>query len=175
MSRKKLSSTVEDYLEIILNLEKNKKFVRVKDIAQEMGVKLPTVTSMLNNLVEQDLINHKKYESVELTKKGKRIARDVYHRHVILRDFLTTILGLDLKTAEEDACKMEHAISPSTLERLIKFMEFIEVCPRCGTDWPLKFNQYMKYGRDEDKCLQHMKAFEGSFSSEVKKLESKIE
>ncbi|MEA1970928.1 MAG: metal-dependent transcriptional regulator, partial [Thermodesulfobacteriota bacterium] len=92
MGAKALSSTIEDYLETILNLEKNKKIVRVKDIAHKMEVKLPTVTSMLNNLVERGLINHEKYEYVELTKEGKRLAKDVYRRHVIFRDFLTGIL-----------------------------------------------------------------------------------
>ncbi|MBW2595409.1 MAG: metal-dependent transcriptional regulator [Deltaproteobacteria bacterium] len=132
MSTKALSSTMEDYLETVLNLEKDKKFVRVKDIAQKMDVKLPTVTSMLNNLVERGLINHEKYEYVELTKKGAHIAKDIYRRHVIFRDFLTGILNIDPKTAEEDACKMEHVVSPVTLERFVKFMEFVESCPRGG-------------------------------------------
>jgi len=93
MGTKTLSSTMEDYLETIFNLEKNKKIVRVKDIAQKMDVKLPTVTSMLNNLVERGLINHEKYEYVELTREGKRIAKDVYRRHVIFFDF-GTLSGL---------------------------------------------------------------------------------
>ena len=170
-----LSSTMEDYLETVLNLEKSKKFVRVKDIAQKMDVKLPTVTSMLNNLVERGLINHEKYEYVELTKKGKRIAKDVYRRHVIFRDFLTCILNIDPKTAEEDACKMEHVVSSVTLERFVKFMEFVETCPRGGSDWLLHFNEYQKHGRDEDKCLERMKYFEKRYGAEIKKLEDKVE
>ncbi len=119
MPEKELSSTMEDYLETIFNLEKSKKVVRVKDIAKEMEVKLPTVTSMMNTLSQRGLVNHEKYEYVELTAKGKRIAKDVYRRHVILRDFLTDILNIDKETAEEDACKMEHAVSPVTLERVV--------------------------------------------------------
>jgi len=164
---------MEDYLEAIFNLEKSKKFVRVKDIAQKMDVKLPTVTSMLSKLAEKDFINHEKYEYVELTKKGKRIAREVYRRHVIFRNFLTTILNIDAKTAEEDACKMEHAVSPVTLERFVKFMEFVETCPRGGSDWLLNFDQYRKYGRDEDKCLERMKHFEKQYGAEITKLEDK--
>ena len=67
MGTKALSSTIEDYLETILNLEKDKKIVRVKGIALKMNVKMPTFTSMLNNLVERGLINHEKHEYVELT------------------------------------------------------------------------------------------------------------
>lgn len=174
MSTKALSSTMEDYLETILNLEKNKKFVRVKDIAQKMEVKLPTVTSMLNNLVEKGLINHEKYEYVELTKEGKRIAKDVYRRHVVFRDFLTGILNVDATTAEEDACKMEHAVSPVTLERFVKFMEFVESCPRGGSDWLLHFDNYMRRGRDDAECLKKMKGFAGRYKSEIKKLEDEM-
>ena len=174
MGTKTLSSTMEDYLETIFNLEKNKKIVRVKDIAQKMDVKLPTVTSMLNNLVERGLINHEKYEYVELTREGKRIAKDVYRRHVIFRDFLTGILNVDAKTAEEDACKMEHVVSPLTLERFVKFMEFVKSCPRGGSDWLLHFDEYQKHGRDEDKCLERMKHFEKQYGAEIKKLEDEV-
>jgi len=174
MGTKTLSSTMEDYLETIFNLEKNKKIVRVKDIAQKMDVKLPTVTSMLNNLVERGLINHEKYEYVELTREGKRIAKDVYRRHVIFRDFLTGILNVDATTAEEDACKMEHAVSPVTLERFVMFMEFIESCPRGGSDWLQNFDEYIKHGRNENKCLKRMKDFERQYSTKIRKLENKI-
>ena len=174
MGAKALSSTMEDYLETVLNLEKDKKFVRVKDIAQKMDVKLPTVTSMLNNLVERGLINHEKYEYVELTKKGNRIAKDVYRRHVIFRDFLTGILNIDPKTAEEDACKMEHVVSPVTLERFVKFMEFVESCPRGGADWLLHFDNYIRRGRDDAECLKKMKGFVGRYKSEIKKLEDEM-
>ena len=174
MGTQTLSSTIEDYLETVLTLEKDKKFVRVKDIAQKMEVKLPTVTSMLNNLVERGLINHEKYEYVELTKEGKRIAKDVYRRHVIFRDFLTGILNVDAATAEKDACKMEHAVSAVTLERFVKFMEFVESCPRGGSDWLLEFDNYMQRGRDNTECLKKMKGFAGRYKEEIKKLETEM-
>lgn len=173
MGKQKLSSTMEDYLEAIFNLEESKKVVRVKDIAKEMEVKLPTVTSMLNNLIDKSLINHEKYEYVELTTKGRSIAKDVYRRHVILRDFLTDILNIDKETAEKDACKMEHAVSPVTLERIVKFMEFVENCPRSGSDWLRHFDDYQQHGRTDKKCLQRMKNFEEKYSQTIKKLKSK--
>lgn len=148
MGKKKLSSTMEDYLEAIFNLEKSKKAVRVRDIAKEMLVKLPTVTSMMGTLAQRGLINHEKYEYVELTKKGRRIAKGVYRRHVILRDFLIDILNIDEETAEEDACKMEHAVSPVTLKRVVKFMEFVENCPDGGSEWLQEFDEYQQPGSD---------------------------
>jgi len=175
MSKKKLSSTMEDYLEAIFNLEKDLKAVRVKDIAEKMMVKLPTVTSMLNTLAQRGLVNHEKYEYVELTTKGKRIAKDVYRRHVIFRDFLTGILNIDEKTAEEDACKMEHTVSPVTLERFVKFMEFVENCPRGGSDWLHHFHEYQQYGRVDRECLERMKSFVKQYNIRIKELKSKIE
>ena len=173
MGKKKLSSTMEDYLEAIFNLEKSKKAVRVKDIAKEMKVKLPTVTSMMGTLAQRGLINHEKYEYVELTTKGKHIAKDVYRKHVILRDFLIDILNIDKETAEEDACRMEHAVSPVTLERVVKFMEFAENCPMGGSEWLQRFDDYQQHGRVDDKCLEQMKNFAKQYSARIEELEKK--
>jgi DtxR family Mn-dependent transcriptional regulator len=175
MSKKKLSSTMEDYLEAIFNLEEDRKAVRVKDIAKKMMVKLPTVTSMMNTLVHRGLINHEKYEYVELTKKGKRIAKEVYRRHVIFRDFLMGILNIDPKTAEEDACKMEHVVSHVTLERFVKFMEFVETCPRVGPDWLQHFDEYGQHDRIDSECLKRMRNFAKQYNTKIKELESQIE
>jgi len=163
-----LSPTVEDYLEAIFNLEKDKKAVRVKDIAQKMMVKLPTVTSMLNTLSQKGLIRHEKYEYVELTEKGLKIAREVDRRHGILRNFLTDILKIDARQAEEDACKMEHAISSATFEKLLQFAEFIEVCPRGGSEWLGYFDQYCGGSYRKEECLKHMNGF---IEESIRKLE----
>jgi DtxR family Mn-dependent transcriptional regulator len=164
---------MEDYLEAVLNLEKEKKAVRVKDIAEKMSVKLPTVTSMLNNLVKRDLIYHEKYEYVELTAKGRHIAKDVWRRHLIFRDFLTGILNIDEKTADEDACKMEHTVSPVTLERFVKFMEFIQNCPRSGPDWLQHFDGYGQHDRIDSECLRRMKDFARKYNAKIEELERK--
>ena len=174
MPEKKLSSTMEDYLEAIFNLEKDKKAVRVRDIAQKLAVKLPTVTSMLNTLSKRGLIYHEKYEYVELTAEGERIAEDVWRRHVIFRDFLTCILSIDEKTADEDACRMEHTVSPATLERFVKFMEFIQNCPRGGSDWLQHFDEYWQQGRVNGECLERMKDFVKEYNAKIKELENKI-
>ena len=73
LDEKPLTPTMEDYLEAIFDLEKSKKFVRVKDIAKRMNVKMPTVTSMLKTLGGKNLVNYRKYEYVELTADGTGI------------------------------------------------------------------------------------------------------
>jgi len=68
--KKPLTPAMEDYLEAIFNLSKEKRVVRVKDIAKRLDVKMPTVTSMLKTLSKRELIDYEKYEYLELTKKG---------------------------------------------------------------------------------------------------------
>ena len=151
-----LSPTVENYLEAIFNLEREKKAVRVKDIARNMKVRVPTVTSMLNTLLEKGLIRHEKYEYVELTEEGQEVAKEIDRRHGILESFLSNILKIDYRQAGEDACKMEHVISTATLERLVQFIEFIEVCPRGGSEWLGYFAQYCGEGYTKERCAAHL-------------------
>jgi DtxR family Mn-dependent transcriptional regulator len=168
-----LTSSMEDYLETILLLEEGKRAVRVKDIAKKMGVKLPTVSSMLNSLIQRDLIKHEKYEYVELTDKGLDAAKSVRRKHDVLSNFLSGILGIGPQRAEEDACKMEHAVSPETMERLVEFMEFIEVCPRSGPSWLGYFNTYRKKGHSPQECLKHMREFMEEFGSNLQEMEAR--
>jgi len=166
-----LTPNMEDYLELIYNLEKEAKVVRVRDIARGMKVKMPSVTSMLNTLGEKQLVNHEKYEYVELTEKGAKVAAEIVHQHEVLFNFLTDILGIDQKIADEDACKMEHAVSPTTLKRLIQFMEFMEFCPRVGPDWLGYFNKYCQAGSSKDVCVRHMKEFLKEYTDKITEIE----
>ena len=120
---KKLTSSMENYLETIRNLEKDKGVVRVKNIAQNLKVKMSSVSEALETLVKEELVSHEKYEYIELTDKGRRLAEKICSRHQIFFKFLTEVLGVDAKTADEDACKMEHIVSPLVLEKLVEFVE----------------------------------------------------
>ena len=171
ISIKPLTPAMEDYLEAIFNLGKEKKVVRVKDIAKRLGVKMPTVTNMLKTLSNRELIDYEKYEYLELTEKGFNVGKEIHRRHQVLRGFLTDILNIDFETADKEACKMEHAISASTLDRFIEFMEFIQFCPRVGLDWLQYFDEYRLHGHKPDKCLARMKEFAGGFKVRIKTME----
>lgn len=121
----KLSGSMEDYLETIYLLGKKKKMVRVRDIAKEMSITMPSVTGALKTLEQLELVAHPRYDMVFLTSKGNRLARAVYQRHLVLKSFLIDVLGIDPQIAESDACRMEHAVSSQTLERLVLFMKSI--------------------------------------------------
>lgn len=171
ISTDKLTPTMEDYLEAIYNLSQEKKVVRVKDIAKRLGVKMPTVTGMLKTLGEKGMIDHEKYEYLELTGKGSDIGSEIDQRHQTLKTFLTDILKIDHDQADKDACKMEHAVSPATLESIVEFMAFIENCPRGGNDWLELFNEYRKHGAPRDKCLERMKRFAHEYDAKIKDME----
>ena len=167
VSEKDLTPTMEDYLEAIYNLSQEKRVVRVKDIAKRLGVKMPTVTNMLKTLSERGMIDHEKYEYLELTGRGSDIGSEIDQRHQTLKTFLTDILQIDRDQADEDACKMEHSVSPATLERMVEFMEFVENCPRGGMDWLAYFNEYRKHGKSRERCLERMKKFAHEYDVKI--------
>lgn len=125
MKQKDLSASMEDYIETIGVLRKEKGITRVKDISQRMNVKNSSVTSALKTLSQNGLVIHEKYGYVDLTHQGEIMARNVQVRHNTLLKFFSEILKIDSKIAEIDACKMEHSISPESLERIIKFIDSI--------------------------------------------------
>jgi len=132
---KKLSESLEDYLEVILELETTQKVARAKDIAEKTGVKRGSVTSALKSLGEKKLIHYEPYSYVTLTSEGKKIAEEIRFRHSVLKDFLHKLLQIDEATAEANACRMEHAVDQETLDRLVRFFDFVFTCPRTGEDW----------------------------------------
>jgi DtxR family Mn-dependent transcriptional regulator len=166
-----LTPTMEDYMEAIFDLSKEKRNVRVKDIAKRLAVKMPTVTNMLKTLSKNGLIDYEKYEYLDLTEKGMTVGKEMRRRHKVLRNFLNKILKIDLSTADEEACKMEHAVSARTLDSLVDFMEFLEVCPRAGAGFLKYFDDYRVHGHDRDKCLERMRAFASRFENEMERLE----
>jgi DtxR family Mn-dependent transcriptional regulator len=125
MAEKPLTSVSKDYLEAIFDLDQEKKFVRVKDIAKRMDVKMPTVSSKLKTLSVRGLVNYEKYEYEELTKGGSDVGKEMRRRHEILLKFLTEMLEIEFDTANAGACKMEHTLGADTLDSLTDFTAFI--------------------------------------------------
>lgn len=117
-----LSSHMEDYLEAIAACEGEGGFARVTAIRDLLRVKTPSVTGALRVLAEKGYVKHEPYQGVKLTAKGRHAAADVKARHILLSHFLTEVLGVDAKTADLDACKMEHTVSHKTLDKLHQFL-----------------------------------------------------
>lgn len=145
-----LSASLEDYLEAIYHVVAEKQAVRAKDIASRLKVSRSSVTGALHALARRGLINYAPYDVISLTLEGRSIAGEVIRRHETLRDFFIRVLAIDEAEAEKVACKMEHVVSPTVLERFIQFVEFVETCPRGGTSWIKGFGYYCA-----DPTMQH--------------------
>lgn len=129
-----LSQSLEDYLETILELQIQKTVARSKDIAEKMDIKRGSVTGMLKKLAKNKLINYEPYGYVTLTPEGKKIAVEIEHRHVFLKDFFFRILKVDETTAEQTACQMEHTMDTRTFKKFKTFVRTIDACPNCNPD-----------------------------------------
>jgi len=152
-----LTQSKEDYLEAILVISLEKKWVRVSDLADYLGVKMSSVATGIRFLVEKGLVNHEKYGYIELTREGVRVAEQVYARHKTLYKFLHDFLGLSEPVAWRDACQMEHILDAKTMKRLLKFLEFIETCPEGEPLWLSNFHSFLKTGKRPEPCLRREK------------------
>jgi DtxR family Mn-dependent transcriptional regulator len=139
-----LTESMENYLETILDLEEDHKVARAKEIAERLDIQRGSVTGGLKTLAERGLINYEPYSYITLTPEGKRIAREVAHRHSVLTDFLLNILRVDPELAEQNACRMEHAIDNTVMERLVCFIDYIHSCPRAGDQWIDAFVEFCR-------------------------------
>ena len=117
----KIQKSAEDYLEAMLMMREQHGAVRSVDIAAELGVTKPSVSIAVKRLRENGSITMDKDSLITLTDKGEEIAARIYARHKLLTECLAG-LGVDEKTAREDACKIEHDVSDTTMEALARHM-----------------------------------------------------
>lgn len=115
-----LGESLEDYLEAILVLGDQIENVRSVDVASYLGFSKPSVSHAVKLMAEKGLIRLDNSKILHLTEEGERIATLTYQRHVFFTDMLTNI-GVDRKTAQEDACRIEHVISEETFHAIQEF------------------------------------------------------
>lgn len=112
----------EMYLETIYILSKSKSSVRSIDVAEYMNFSRASVSRGIGLLEKQDFILMDRDGYITLTKKGLKTAEKIYERHTVISKMLTA-LGIDEKTATEDACRIEHVISDKTFEAIKEHAE----------------------------------------------------
>ena len=117
-----MTKSLEDYLEEIHVLILEKGRARVRDVALELHVKMPSVVKAITELKKLELVNQEPYGDIELTEKGRRLAANVLGRHKLLKAFLVKLAVPD-EIADKDACLMEHILSATTLDRIRAFVE----------------------------------------------------
>ena len=107
----------EDYLKAILVLQKRNGTVHSVDVARYLGFSKPSVCHAVSLLTEEGFLTVEDDYALHLTRKGKATAEKIYERHCFFTEYLIS-LGVDAKTALEDACRLEHAISDISFQKL---------------------------------------------------------
>jgi len=113
----KIYASGEDYLETILVLQKKLGMVRSVDVARHMGVSKPSVCVAVNTLKDGGFLTMDENHFLHLTNEGRKVAEEIYERHCFFTERLIAA-GVDPKTAEVDACRIEHAISDESFSKL---------------------------------------------------------
>ena len=114
-----LQESGEMYLETILILSKKMSDVRSIDICEYMGYSKPSVSRAVGLLKNGEYINVDNSGYITLSPSGREVAEKIYERHTLLTQFLIKI-GVDEKTAAEDACRLEHVISDASFNAIKK-------------------------------------------------------
>lgn len=118
----KIQESAENYLETILILSKENDSVRSIDIVNELEYTKPSVSVAMKNLREKGYIEMDSDGYITLTGQGRKIAENVYERHMLLTEWLIS-LGVNRKTAAADACRIEHVLSPESFNAIKRFIQ----------------------------------------------------
>jgi DtxR family Mn-dependent transcriptional regulator len=120
---------MKDYLTGISEIEDKKPVVRVGEIAAVLGVKGPSAHVMVKMLASRELVTYEKYGYVTLTEKGRKIADQLRNKNDVIKNFLIKYVGVDEKTAIDDAYRIKNTLSDNTFAKLKKFIYFLENRP----------------------------------------------
>jgi DtxR family Mn-dependent transcriptional regulator len=138
-----LTVALEDYLETVYELVRDRKFARVKDVAKARGVKSGSVSPALKRLAGLGLVKYVHREYIELTPDGEEEARRIYAKHQLLASFFVNVLQIPSKSAQAEACTLEHGLSYDTMNRLVRFLEFLEATSEENRDFLARFHKYL--------------------------------
>ena len=136
----RVSLALESYLEAIADIQNEQGAVSPSVLAEKMGCKRSSVTSALQRLAENGLINYHSYRPVTLSQKGKEVIESLDKYHKILANFFENILGLEEEFSQKEACRLEHQVSPKTIERIAEYVDFLEK--------PEAFKEFLKNKKD---------------------------
>ena len=117
----KVQESMEDYLETIYVLERQTGYVRSIDIATALGFSKPSISNAMKKLKSSGYIEMEERGSIKLTEKGKEVAMGTYARHCVISEVLM-FFGVSKEAALDDACRIEHVISPETFVCMKNFL-----------------------------------------------------
>ena len=159
------SGNREDYLINILRLTEGEGVAKTTELAASLDVSPASVSEMIKVLAKEGLVEYEKYKGVSLTPEGLEYARQLRKKHHVLERFLTDYLNIDHKTAHEEACKMEHAISDESAIKMCHMMgtPVDDDCQSCKTpckaasEGKTNILPLNKLAKGEIGCITHIK------------------
>ncbi|MBO7167054.1 MAG: metal-dependent transcriptional regulator [Kiritimatiellae bacterium] len=120
-----MTKSLEDYVEMIYVLIRDRGVAHVRDVASELDVKMPSVVKAISELKKLGYVTQEPYSDIVLTPSGEKVAQEILDRHVVLQKFLEA-LGVEKSIADKDACRMEHILSVETMACIRKFLQNTE-------------------------------------------------
>jgi DtxR family Mn-dependent transcriptional regulator len=123
------TSIVEEYLEAVYKLQGSGKKLGTSELSRQLGVSPASATEMMDRLAARGLVVKNEESGISLTKNGGKLALQVVRKHRISERFLVDVLGMDWKDVHEEACKLEHAVSPEVAKRMEAMLEDASTCP----------------------------------------------
>lgn len=118
-----ITNRLEDYIEEIYLAKCEKREIKAIDIANKFGLSRPTISEALIKLADLDLIVYKGRKGIAITKKGIIEARKIIKKHKVLYNFFHKILKIDKKTANDNACRIEHVIDDIVIKKIEQIKE----------------------------------------------------
>lgn len=123
MNNLKISATLEDYLEFIYETIETKSNVKAVDIANKFGIARASVTEALQRLEQKGYIKYGRYQPIELTQSGIKLAKEIILKHNTLCKFFSSVLELSQEEAEINACRIEHIITPKAFQKIKDYVK----------------------------------------------------
>jgi len=127
--RQALTQAVEEYLEAIQRFSGEGEGPSTTRLAAHLKVRPPSVTGMVKRLAELGLVTYRRYGRVNLTAAGQRGAKAIVRRHRLAERLLTDVLELPLDRVHDEACRLEHALSPEVEDLIARKLGDPESCP----------------------------------------------
>jgi Mn-dependent DtxR family transcriptional regulator len=126
--RSRLTSGMEDYVEMVMRLSDDKGYTRLSDLAQALHVQPPSASAMVQKLAECGFLEYRKYGVIELTPRGRELGKYLLYRHRIIEEFLS-LIGVSSELLAETE-KIEHNVSHETVERIRWLIAFFKQKPQ---------------------------------------------
>jgi DtxR family Mn-dependent transcriptional regulator len=123
------SLTEENYLKALFSISSESGEVNVNELSKRLGIKMPTVTSMMKKLAEKKLVHYESYKPLHLTEKGKKEAAVIIRKHRLTEMFLVEKMGFGWENVHEIAEQVEHIHAPEFFEKMDELLGFPKVDP----------------------------------------------